>query len=401
MSVDPRSLVTDTRHRYDLQMRWGMMVACVCVLASGCGADDGSADDASSGEATDAVSSTSAASESSATSSPTSTTQGSTAPSDGETSASTTDETATTTSSGDPTTTTMTTTTTGAVGDGGSFEWRVNEKGPQEYGHQLEIPSGFGEGEFTMQLWIKPDDQLPVGEISSETIRTHWSVSDEMPYADSTWWYRGNFLLDGHNNAAGFSLGTFSLQFYGGGRLRWLFGDESDVLGGVRSAGAFPADSTPTLLDGNWHHVTLVRRWVGEQDADLELWIDGSLVDAETTNLRTNMRSFWDDWVGFGGLQDGWFWGAEKQAAVGKLPEYEDYKGLMAEVLFWDHALEPGAIESDFAAPIAGDESGLVGYYPWGQRSGTEVCDVITLDCSTLYRTDDTQWVAEGPPLQR
>lgn len=289
------------------------------------------------------------------------------------------------------------TTTTGAVGDGGSISWLANPDGLHDYGHQLQLPPTFGVGEFTFQMWIKPDESLPVGSTAGDGTLTNWSSEDEEPYAAGNWWYRGNFLLDGHNNVAGFSQGTFSLQFYGGGRVRWLFGDGSVISGGVWSAGAYPATETASLLDGNWHQLTLVRRWSGASDADLELWIDGTLVDSETSTARTDMRQYWDDWAGFGGDQDGWFWAAEKQAAIGDYG-YEDYKGLMAEVRFWDVPLSN--VASSYADAVTGDEPGLVGYYPWTEGAGTQACDVLSTDCVELVRTPDEQWLEEGPPLQ-
>ncbi len=287
--------------------------------------------------------------------------------------------------------------TTGEVGDGGSIDWIADPDGLHDYGHQLQLPPTFGVGEFSFQIWIRPDDSFPVGSTAGDGIVDNWTEEDEAPYVEGDWWYRGNFLLDGHNNVAGFSQGTFSLQFYGGGRVRWLFGDGSAVSGGVWSAGAYPATQTDSLLDGNWHQLTLVRRWAGDDEAALELWIDGSLVDSETSTARTNMRQYWDDWTGFGGDQDGWFWGAEKQAAIADYV-YEDYKGAMAEVRFWDVALED--IATTYADAVGGDEPGLVGYYPWNEGSGTQACDTITDACVDLYRTADEQWLAEGPPLQ-
>lgn len=71
----------------------------------------------------------------------------------------------------------------------------------------------------------------------------------------------GNFLLDGHNNGD-FSAGTFSLQHYGGGRIRWALGDGANPgPGGIWAVQAFPANETPSLLDGQAHLVAAVRRF--------------------------------------------------------------------------------------------------------------------------------------------
>ncbi len=297
---------------------------------------------------------------------------------------------------------------TGGSGAGGaslagSTEYFVNAATEHDYGEQLTIPAGFGDAEFTMELWLKPNDNFPVGPVSSGSDQlNNWSNVDNMPYGSPSWWYAGNFLLDGHNNA-GFGLGTFSLQLYGGGRLRWLFGDGTPgIAGGHWSIGAFPASSTQDLLDGNWHQVSLVRRFVGQQsNAELQLWIDGALVASETSNLRTNMRQWFDAWNGFPANQPGWYWGAEKQAAIGSLGQYEDFKGLLAEVRFWSIAKTNTQLMNDWDKVVTGTEQGLVGWFPMNDGAGTSTCDVLDASsCVTLLKMKPGYWASEGPPLQ-
>lgn len=291
----------------------------------------------------------------------------------------------------------------GGASASGSLSYTVNAQNEHDYGHQLVIPPGFGEGEFTLELWIKPDETYPLGGTSGGADQlNNWSDADNAPYSSGTWWYEGNFLLDGHNNGSGFALGTFSLQFYGGGRVRWLFGDGEDAgPGGHWSVGAYPASSTPSLLDGSWHQLTLVRRFAGVSEADLELWVDGALVDSERSTARTDMRMWFDAWTGFPGAQEGWFWGAEKQAAVGVLSQYEDYKGLVAELRFWSIAKPAATIATSFASAVQGNEPGLSGWYPMNEGVGTTTCDVLDASrCITLYEMKPGYWVSEGPPLQ-
>ena len=286
----------------------------------------------------------------------------------------------------------------------GSLGFFVNATGSQNQDHavQLAIPAGFGDAEFTLELWIKPDDSFPVGPVEGGTDQLqNWANDDAQPYS-ANWWYNGNFLLDGHNNGSGFSEGTFSLQFYGGGRVRWLFGDGSGSIptAGLWGVGAYPASGTDSLLDGAWHHLTLVRRWSGGSSADLELWIDGALVASETTPSRTDMRQYWDNWNGFPGQQRGWFWGAEKQAAVGVLPQFEDYKGLIDDLRFWSRAKSANEIQTEFANPVTGTEPGLVGHYRFGEAQGTTTCDALNgAQCMTLVNANAGVWDSENAPL--
>lgn len=286
--------------------------------------------------------------------------------------------------------------------EGGSIRFGVNGPGAYDYGRQLALPPSFGTAEFTLEVWIRLDDRFAVGSTASgEAQRTNWNNDDVQPYSAGDWWFPGNFLLDGHNNNA-YSKGTFSLQFYGGGRLRWLFGDGTVPRpGGVWSAQAYPANGTPSLLDGTWHHVACVRRWRSSDDAQLELWIDGEQVAVEAIDARADMRSFWDTWEGFGPSQAGWFWGAEKQAAVGVLSQYEDYKGLIAELRFWSIA-RPVSELSGVAhrRAVTRASPGLVGWFRFDEGQGDQACDALDRErCMPLTNPVADLWSAEVPTL--
>jgi hypothetical protein len=276
-----------------------------------------------------------------------------------------------------------------------SLEFFSSTAGNFDYARAMSLPTNFGSGEFTFEVWIKPNNAYPVGSTSTSSGQLqNWSNVDNQPYSRNDWWYHGNFLLDGFNNSS-FASGTFALQVYGGGRVRWLFGDGSSLTGGVRSVGAYPASATKSLLDGKWHHVTLVRRWSGSSASLLELWIDGVLVDSETSALRTNMRQWWNSWSGY--PQGGWFWGSEAIAAV-QGSSWEDYKGLVDEIRFWSRAKSASEIQSSWNQPVYGSEQGLIGWYSIGERSGTQVCDTMTGKCMTLHRTSSATFDAEEAP---
>lgn len=283
----------------------------------------------------------------------------------------------------------------------GSVEVFANNANDYDYVLQPALPEGFGDGEFTMELWILPNDSFPVGPVGGgSNQRNNWSNVDNAPYSSAGWWFAGNFLLDGHQgSAAGYENGTFSLQFYGGGRVRWLFGDGTVAgPGGHWSIGAFPATNAPSLLDGQWHQITVVRRWSGASSASLELWVDGSLIDTVISPSRADLTQWWDNWVAFD--QGEWYWGVEKQAAVGELAQYEDYKGLIDEVRFWSRAKSASEISSNFAVPVTGSETGLVGWFQFGEGSGSQVCDNLApSDCMNIINPFPNVWSTNGAPL--
>ncbi len=285
-----------------------------------------------------------------------------------------------------------------------SLEWFVTNTGTAyDYGRQLSIPAGFGTGEFTLELWIRPNNAFPFGPTTDGTAgqRTNWTDTDNSPYSSGDWWFAGNFLLDGHNNSS-FADGTFSLQFYGSGRLRWLFGDgvSGSNPGGIWSVGAFPASGAPNVVDGQWHQISLVRRFTGVSNSVLELWIDGVLTATEMSTARTDMRQYWNNWSGFPAGQQGWFWGVEKQAAIGLLTQYEDYKGLLDELRFWSRAKSAAEIANNFRAPVNGNEAGLVGYFVFAEGSGSNACDSkAPAQCIVLISPAPAVWNAGEAPL--
>lgn len=240
-----------------------------------------------------------------------------------------------------------------------------------DYGRQTTLPAGFGDGDFTLEIWLLADETLPVGSTAPDADpQRNWSNANPAPYSTPSWWYSGNFLLDGHNNTS-FHNGTFSLQLFNGGRVRWLFGDGSAAQARPGGLHAIQQSSSASLLDGQWHQVTLVRRASGD-GAILEMWIDGAIVASETTSSMTNMRTWWDGWPGF--PETGWVWGAEKQAALGTISQYEDYKGNIDELRFWSRAKSASEIASNYRQPVTGSEPGLVGHYDF---ESTNLCNQL------------------------
>ena len=254
------------------------------------------------------------------------------------------------------------------------------QQGQSDYEIQQSVPPGFGNGEFTFEVSVRLDDSFPVGDCDGgQNQLRNWCADDPQPAVGGEWWFKGNFLLDGHNNFS-YGNGTFSLQVYGGGRIRWLFGD-----GQLRPVQAWPATSTDSLLDGQWHKITLVRRY-NASSAVLEMYIDGSLV-ATRDAVQTNMRQWWDDWSGFPAGQEGWFWGIEKQVSLGLNNQYEDFKGLLDNRKFFARAKT--------AEEITHEYDGLVGVMRHREGTGSLSCDSVTGICTQLT---NMSWSAENAP---
>lgn len=274
-----------------------------------------------------------------------------------------------------------------APGDG-EGALRILPGSAADYGYaRLDaLPEGFGDAEFTLELWVKATTGLTVASTAS-TKTSRWSSDNVTAYSASDWWYLGNFLLDGHNNNSA-EAGTCSLQIVNSGRVRWTFGD--GAAAGARTGDLHAVTSTTSVIDGEWHSIHLVRRNDGGSGSELEIWIDGILEDMETSTARTNMAStYWDSWSGFPSNQDNWMFGAEKQAALGVISEWEHYMGVVDQIRFYNRAASTSEIG---ARNIA---SGLVGSYDFGEGTGTSVADSEGGASMTLVDADQYEWVTD------
>lgn len=293
---------------------------------------------------------------------------------------------------------------------------RLVENKPTEYDFVdiARLPPAFGRGEFAFELWIKPDASYPVGPVwrAGYNQLVNWSDADPKPYSSDGWWLAGNWLLDGHTRPSGFKPGdtregTFSLQFYGGGRLRFMLAASAEDMpaGMVHAVQAWPAAATPSLLDGRWHHVVALRRWREPSGATLELWVDGARVAATDIPRRTDMRRFWDklshpdDPAELGG----WSLGAEVMTAWSyAFTQYEDYKGLVGGMRLWNRA--PAASEIDEWAksvPLR-NSKGLLADFPFDEGQGTILRDRLRPDYFLeLHHVRPNSWADESPPSAR
>jgi hypothetical protein len=296
----------------------------------------------------------------------------------------------------------------------GSLYFSANRPEQYDFADLAALPTAFGRGEFTFELWIKPDHRFPIGDTyrGSKNQLTHWSALDPEPYSSPGWWYAGNWLLDGHSRPEGFApgnsrAGTFSLQFYGGGRLRWMFADGKDGMpqGMVHAVQAYPASSAPSLLDGRWHHVAAIRRWRRPSGATLELWVDGAQVAATHIPHRVDMRRFWDKLPHPADPPEvgGWAFGAEVMTAWDFFfTQYEDYKGWMDELRLWRRALTPAEIATAAKGVDDGRGEGLLSRFSFEEGRGGATCDSLNRSlCMTLHRTTRDSWSAENAPLVR
>jgi hypothetical protein len=86
--------------------------------------------------------------------------------------------------------------------------------------------------------------------------------------------------------------------------------------------------------------------------------------------------------------------------------QYEDYKGLVDELRFWDRAKAPAELRAGRRGAVKGGEPGLVGWFPLDEGAGDTARD--RLDSSRVLRLHAPAggapgsaaglWSAEGVP---
>lgn len=269
----------------------------------------------------------------------------------------------------------------GAAGGGGppasgSILFVSNAASDNEYGRIATVPTNFGAAEFALTFWL----QLTTGTASAYTSgtsqeRTDWWTGNATPYADASWWFDGNFCMDGHTNAgSAFFDGTLSLQFVNSGRPRWLFGDGAAANARTGDLHAVQDTSLSSLRDGAWHKLGFRRKNDGGTGSILESWVDGVMIASETSTARTDMyTTYWDDFAAQVAAQRGFFFGGEKQACVGVFSQYADYKGRLSEMCFWN---APSDAQMQSLAAVANGATGLLDVIRFAEGLGSTATGV-------------------------
>jgi Concanavalin A-like lectin/glucanases superfamily len=274
--------------------------------------------------------------------------------------------------------------------DANANSLRSIDNAPNQYevGVLKDFPANFAAGEFTYEMWVKPITSFNGASYGVGTCgaggnsRLNWCSENVARYSDPCWWCNGNFLVDGVAGGAG----TFALQFYGGGRIRWLHSDTDTSTAANGFWGIGPGNANnPTIVDNQWHHIATVRRFVNTNQSQLELWVDGVLIDTQTTNARTNFAQLYSEASFSSYPYVGWFFLAEKQAVNIADFALEDHKGLIDELRFWNRAKTANELTNNWRNPVNGTESGLSGWYDFsdvaynasGTTSSTQSCNRI------------------------
>ncbi|MCT4625095.1 MAG: LamG domain-containing protein, partial [Schleiferiaceae bacterium] len=179
-------------------------------------------------------------------------------------------------------------------------------------GDNIEVPhdNSFNLDDFTLEAWVKTTSAGANERIITKTAGASQSFS---------------LFVDNGLVGVGFSTG-------GGGNF---------MSGSI------------SMNDGNWHHIAGVRN---ASSNTLSLYVDGVL-DNSISTTGTPV-------TGTDPLNIGRFSSAD--------PTKQRYNGQMDEVRIWNTALSQSDLQSRMTTPLAGDEVGLVAYFPFEEGVGNE-----------------------------
>lgn len=174
------------------------------------------------------------------------------------------------------------------------------------------------------------NDVVSINNVTTATFTLEATIRVLSPSATGSVAYHGTGILDsdvgGDANDFIFSVLNDRLSFWDGG-------SNQNINGNIN------------VVDGNWHHVTLVR----EANVGLKLYVDGVL-DAEITGVNATV------------LND------NSNIYIGAA--YVDNRYLNAdidEVRIWNYARSLNELDHYKGCELTGNESGLVSYYKFNQ----------------------------------
>ena len=154
----------------------------------------------------------------------------------------------------------------------------------------------------------------------------------------------------------------------------YLDGTDGKVYFQTRTSATAYSASTAYPFDGAWHHVAGVR-----EGTVTRLYLDGVLMSA----VANSIPSIYTAGIAFG-------LGMREYNGVWGYP----YDGFMAEVRLWNQARSTTQIQAEMFQCLAGTETGLVGYWPLTEGTGTAVTDRTDAGNDGLC-VNDPRWMTD------
>ncbi|MHC4941949.1 MAG: GDSL-type esterase/lipase family protein [Planctomycetota bacterium] len=213
-------------------------------------------------------------------------------------------------------------------------------------------PCDVGLGDFTLDFWLR-------GELADNNTSNAGGDKEFFEYN----WIDGNIIVD--RDIAGGSEATWGISIAGGfvrfgtGRGADLSDTDNTIEGNVN------------VLDGNWHHVAVVRDAISGVKS---IYVDGQLDFSGSAGASMADLSFPDD--GVPGQTTPWgpyiVLGAEKHDTG---PAHPSFNGFIDELRIWNTARSAQQIAASFRRILPAHKAGLVAYYRFEEGEGAFVHD--------------------------
>jgi hypothetical protein len=265
-----------------------------------------------------------------------------------------------------------------------AIQFVASAEDDHDYVVQPVMPVNFLGGanaEATLQFWF-------VGDTGAT-----WESGGDAVYSSSTWWYDdNNWIVDGFNNNTLYdgSVGIVARNQ----QLAVLWGDGAQA--NARTGDVHAIWGGPDIVTGVPVLITVTWANTGGSSRIMSAYAGSTLAGTETSAARTDMYATWfDDWSGYPTGQQNWMWGTEKQAALGIL-QFPDCRCIIWGARFYTRAKDSTEVAAD-AAGSTMSSTGLIGYWPMDEGSGTTLTDDVGALTMTATNPDASFWTTVTP----
>ncbi len=131
--------------------------------------------------------------------------------------------------------------------------------------------------------------------------------------------------------------------------------------------------------DGNWHHIAMT--WKQNTINGFVSYLDGDIISQRTSS--DNPLPAIDSNVFFGSY----------------IGTTEFMTGILEEIRIWSVALDSSQIREYMCRTLDGTETGLVGYWPCDDSTGTILSDITGGYHGTLHNMDNNDWKSSTGPI--
>jgi hypothetical protein len=246
-------------------------------------------------------------------------------------------------------------------------------------------PVDVGAGDFTIEFWMLGTLADNVEPLSG------YRTGNTLERANVDWIY-GNIIVDRDLFGSGPDFGaSIHRTSNGDGVLRFGTEDGSPTFGQHTLQGRTP------VLDGQWHHVALVR----ERSTGLKrIYVDGVLDVVSSSGASTSDLSYPNGRATQNPDSDPFLVFASEKHGFDGESEFPSFTGWLDDIRVWSVARSAAEIAAARSQALPGNTPGLVLYLRLEEGAGTVLANATGGNTATLYSgvPGEGEWRSEIPP---